>query len=174
MTEGIHQYSIDDIEAEIDKELGIPESQGFVAPVYLEGQEHASRKPFRINDFDSPRDREMAGFTPAKILSEYIFIITEKSPKKYRWSIVTRIQNVSVEVVENLYRANFEREDEQTRVSYQKNAAVALHLLDFYTETARRKQAINNHQMEVISKQIAETHKLLKGWVRATKRKQQQ
>jgi len=28
--------------------------------------------------------------------------------------------------------------------------------------------------MEVISKQIAETHKLLKGWVRATKRKQQQ
>ena len=107
-------------------------------------------------------------------MSEYIFIITEKSPKKYRWSIVTRIQNVSVEVVENLYRANFEREDEQTRVSYQKNAAVALHLLDFYTETARRKQAINNHQMEVISKQIAETHKLLKGWVRATKRKQQQ
>ena len=66
MTEGIHQYSIDDIEAEIDKELGIPESQGFVAPVYLEGQEHASRKPFRINDFDSPRDREMAVFTHAK------------------------------------------------------------------------------------------------------------
>jgi len=32
MTEGIHQYSIDDIEAEIDKELGIPESQRRESP----------------------------------------------------------------------------------------------------------------------------------------------
>ena len=165
-----HQYTIDEIDFEIDKELGTPEAQGFEAPVF-NGQERVARKPFKINDFDSPRDKEMAVFTHAKKLSEYIFVITEKSPKKFRWSIITRIQNISVDVVDNLYRANYERVDDAARIVYQKNAAVALHILDFYAETARRKQAINNHQMEVISKQIAETHKLLNGWVRATKRK---
>ena len=56
---------------------------------------NVSRAPFRIQEFDTPRDKEMAVFTHAKKLSEYIFVITEKSPKKLRWSIVSRLQNIS-------------------------------------------------------------------------------
>ena len=67
----------------------------------------------------------MAVFTHAKKLSEYIFVITEKSPKKLRWSIVARLQNCSVDVIENLYRANYERETEP-RLNYQKSASVSL------------------------------------------------
>lgn len=133
------------------------------------GAKNAARGGYRITDFDSPRDKEMAVFTHAKKLSEYIFVITEKSPKKLRWSIVTRLQNASVEVVENLYHANFERE-ESVRIDYQKKAAVSLKLLDFYTEVARKKQAITVKQTEVIAKQLLETTKLLHGWVRSTKR----
>ena len=40
-------------------------------------EEHVGRKPFIIHDFDAPRDREMAVFTRAKKLSEYVFVITE-------------------------------------------------------------------------------------------------
>lgn len=158
------QLSLQMLEKEIQQELNMPEAVGLTDP------SAATRKAYRINDFDNPRDKEMAVFTHAKKLSEYIFVITEKSPKKYRWSIISRLQNASVELVENLYRANFER-DEVVRVSFQKAAAVCIKLIDFYAETARKKQAITVRQTGVLAKHIAETEKLLNGWVRSTKRK---
>ncbi|MCH5147369.1 MAG: four helix bundle protein [Clostridiales bacterium] len=163
------QLSLEMIEKEIQAELNTPESAGIEEPAFA-GLENASRKPFQIKDFNAPRDREMAVFTHAKKLSEYIFVITEKSPKKLRWSIVTRLQNASVELIENLYRANFERE-EDVRLNYQKSAAVSLRLIDFYTETARKKQAITVRQTAIIARQLAETEKLLNGWVKSTKKK---
>lgn len=158
------QLSLQMLEKEIQQELNMPEAVGLTDP------SAATHKAYRINDFDNPRDKEMAVFTHAKKLSEYIFVITEKSPKKYRWSIISRLQNASVELVENLYRANFER-DEAVRVSFQKAAAVCIKLIDFYAETARKKQAITVRQTGVLAKHIAETEKLLNGWVRSTKRK---
>ena len=158
------QLSLDQLEKEILQELNSPEAVGITYP------SAATRKSYHISDFDNPRDKEMAVFTHAKKLSEYIFVITEKSPKKYRWSIISRLQNASVELVENLYRANFER-DEALRITFQKCAAVCIKLIDFYAETARKKQAITIRQTAVLAKHIAETEKLLNGWVRSTKRK---
>ena len=158
------QLSLDQLEKEILQELNSPEAVGITDPAA------ATRKSYHISDFDNPRDKEMAVFTHAKKLSEYIFVITEKSPKKYRWSIISRLQNASVELVENLYRANFER-DEALRITFQKCAAVCIKLIDFYAETARKKQAITIRQTAVLAKHIAETEKLLHGWVRSTKRK---
>ncbi len=158
------QLSLDQLEKEILQELNSPEAVGITDP------SAATRKSYHISDFDNPRDKEMAVFTHAKKLSEYIFVITEKLPKKYRWSIISRLQNASVELVENLYRANFER-DEALRITFQKCAAVCIKLIDFYAETARKKQAITIRQTAVLAKHIAETEKLLNGWVRSTKRK---
>jgi len=151
------------IEAELNGGVPLPED------VY-KGMENASRKPFRLHDFDPPRDKQMAVFTHAKKLSEYIFVVTEKSPVKLRWSIVSRLLNTSVDVIENLYRANYEREEKE-RVEYQKRAMTSLCLLDFFAETAKTKQAINFRQMSIIAEQIQDVKKLLSGWVRATKKK---
>lgn len=172
-----NEYSLQYVDEEIEEELRrwheseLAEQQPPVLEEYPENLiKRSARKPFRIPDFDPPRDKEMAVFTHAKKLSEYIFVITEKSPKKYRWSIISRLQNASVELVENLYRANFER-DEALRITFQKCAAVCIKLIDFYAETARKKQAITIRQTAVLAKHIAETEKLLNGWVRSTKRK---
>ena len=163
------QITLEEVEKEIQRELRMPEAVGLEPPPDIRDIENPSRKPFKIKEFDSPRDKEMAVFTHAKKLSEYIFVITEKSPKKLRWSIISRLQNASVEIVENLYRANFERDDD-IRISYQKSAAVGLKILDFYTETARKKQAITIRQTEIIARQIDETTRLLSGWVKSTRR----
>ena len=165
--------NLERLEKEILYELNSPDYYGFEEPPKrgaAEGVENASRKPFRINDFDAPHDREMAVFTHAKKLSEYVFVITEKSPKKFRWSIISRLQNESVAVIENLYHANFEREAAD-RLNYQKRAAVSLKLLDFYAETARKKQAITIRQTGVLAQYISETGKLLNGWIKSTRRK---
>lgn len=142
-------------------------------PPHKEKEEKgAARKNFRVHDFDPPRDKQMAVFTHAKKLSEYIFVITEKSPVKLRWSIVSRLINTSVDVIEYLYRANYER-DSAARQEWQKKAMVSLNLLDFYAETAKTKQAINFRQMTLIAEQIEDVKKLLSGWVRATKAKKE-
>ncbi len=126
-----------------------------------------ARKPFKVA-VPMTGDRELAVFTHAKKLSEYIFIITEKSPKKLRWSIVARLQNCSTQIIEDLYRANFERNE--MRLEYQKKVAVNLSLLNFYAETAKKMQAINLHQMTVMATQIEECRRLLMGWARSTKK----
>ena len=49
---------------------------------------------------------ELAVITKAKDLCSYVVKITQKSPKQYRFTLVTRLQNLSLDVIENLYRAN--------------------------------------------------------------------
>lgn len=129
-----------------------------------------SRKPFIVQSIDPAKDkeREMAIFTHAKKLSEYIFVITEKSPKKYRWSIITRLQNTAVDVVDNLYQANFEQGEK--RLFYQTRAGVMLRLLDHYAEIAKKLQAITTKQMFNIAKQVYEARKLLGGWTKSSKK----
>lgn len=156
-----NENALKELTREIDSELGVPP--------YEPSAEKASRKPFRIHDFDSPRDKEMAVFTHAKKLSEYIFVITEKSPIKLRWNIVSRLLNCSVDIIENLYAANYSRGED--RIACQKKAMVALNLLDFYTETAKTKQAISIRQMVIIVNQITQVRKLLTGWIKSTKDK---
>ena len=155
------------IEAELNGGMPLPDD-----PFGVKGEKYASRKNFRLHDFDPPRDKQMAVFTHAKKLSEYIFVITEKSPVKLRWSIVSRLINTSVDVIEYLYRANYEREAD-ARAEWQKKAMVSLCLLDFYAETAKTKQAINFRQMTLIAEQVQDVKKLLSGWVRATKTKKE-
>lgn len=157
------------LEQEIEKEA----KEEISAEIKPEELNKVGRKPFIIESINPAIDRqkEMAVFTHAKKLAEYIFVITEKSPKKLRWSIVTRLQNCAVDIVENLYQANFEQEE---RGIYQKKAKVMLSMLDYYAETAKRMQGINTRQMLIIGKQIAEVGKLLAGWEKSTKRKEKE
>lgn len=41
--------------------------------------------------------------TKSKKLLTYIITITEKSPVKFRYSFVTKMHNLGIEVIENLY-----------------------------------------------------------------------
>ncbi|MDE7264255.1 MAG: four helix bundle protein [Anaeroplasmataceae bacterium] len=159
---------IEKVDEEIKEELSESEAN---LPDKIKQGKGVGRKTFRITDFDAPRDKEMAVFTHAKKLSEYIFVVTEKSPIKFRWNIISRLLDTSVEIIEDLYRANYERGEE--RVLWQKKAMTALNLLDFYADTAKTKQAITFRQMMIIAKQISEVKKLLSGWVRSTKPKKE-
>lgn len=132
-----------------------------------------ARKPFIVNSIDPAKDREkeMAVFTAAKKLSEYVFVVTEKSPKKYRWSVISRMQTVSIEIVEFLYMANFEKD--QQRLFYQKKAGTSLKILDHLACTCFSLQAISQKQMFNIGKYALEVRKLLSGWAKSDRKKQQ-
>ena len=62
-------------------------------------------------------EKELFVIVKAKDLGNYIFTVTDKSPKKFRFTLVSRMQNLSLDIIENLYRANqvFVRNRDDTR-----------------------------------------------------------
>lgn len=49
---------------------------------------------------------ELTVITKAKDLCSYVMTITQKSPKQFRFTFISRMQNLSLDVIKALYRAN--------------------------------------------------------------------
>lgn len=49
---------------------------------------------------------ELAVITKAKDLCSYIMTVTEKSLKRFRFTLVSRMQNLALDTIEQMYRAN--------------------------------------------------------------------
>lgn len=130
-----------------------------------------ARKPFVLDSIEpnKEKEREMAVFTAAKKLSEYVFVVTQNAPAKFRWSIISRLQNTSVEVVEALYLANFERGEK--RLQLQKLAGTRLRLLDHYAEVGYKLKLFPFRRLGVITRNIVVVRSLLAGWAKSTQRR---
>lgn len=50
--------------------------------------------------------QDLKVITKAKELAELVYEITERSPKKFRFTIVGLMQNLSLGIVDELYKAN--------------------------------------------------------------------
>ena len=50
--------------------------------------------------------QELTAITKARELGGKVFDVTEKAPKKYRFTIVSRLQNLCLEVISDISRAN--------------------------------------------------------------------
>lgn len=111
---------------------------------------------------------DLTVITIAKKLGAYIITITEKSPAKYRGVFVNRMQNLSLEVIELLLRANFLRMDsdinKKERENYQKEAIIKLKMLGYISMVAENSGCILKRQFKQISIQIGETINLIVAW----------
>lgn len=114
----------------------------------------------------------------ANELGEYIFLVTDNAPKKYRFTFVARMQNIMLDVTENLYKANYINLSYQNteafrkvRRSYQEKARLSLDLLCYISQIARKQQCILPKHYEQISMRTAELKKLLNGWIRSDVRR---
>lgn len=119
-------------------------------------------------------ESELTVITRAKELCEYILIVTDKSPKKFRFTLVSRLQNYSLSVIEHLYRANNvfvtnsdEPERCEKRLELQHEAMTELRLLAYLSMIARESQCILPRQQSQISSKIIETQKLLYAWIKS-------
>ena len=54
----------------------------------------------------SATQSELTVITQAKALCSYIRTVTDKSPKRFRFTLVAKLQNYALNVIENLYYAN--------------------------------------------------------------------
>lgn len=120
------------------------------------------------------KESELLVIVKAKDLGNYIFTVTDKSPKKFRFSLISRLQNLALSVIENLYRANmvFVKDSKaidkiEIRKKYQREAYVDLKLLGYIALMAKEQGGILAKQYEQISMQSTEVIRLLLAWSRS-------
>lgn len=108
--------------------------------------------------------------TKTKDLAKYIITVTEKSPKKFRFTLVARLQNYILDIIENLYLANAEKLCDDRR-NYQEKAKTLLSMLDYFAGLASEHDCILFKQYEQISKQQAECLLYLNKWIASDKKR---
>ena len=120
---------------------------------------------------------ELSVITKAKDLCSYIMTVTDKSPKRFRFTLVSRMQNYGLDVIENLISANeiFVRVDTSAeakeRLSLQRKAMTSLKLLGYISELAMQQQCILQKQYEQITKQVYDTQNLLGAWMNSDRKR---
>ena len=84
---------------------------------------------------------ELLVITETKRLIDYIFTITEKSPKKFRYSLLTKMHNLLLDIIELLYEANNLLITDKNRLSKQETAKVKFKLLDYICDLSAREKS---------------------------------
>jgi|SRR5574344_1299982 hypothetical protein len=120
---------------------------------------------------------ELSVITKSKDLCNYILTITDKSPKKFRFTLVSRLQKYSLAIIENLLSANEVRVlDVRNRVrsdrlearrDYQQKAFTDMKLLSFMAQVSMEQQCILPKQYEQITKKLYDCQNLLGAWVKS-------
>ncbi len=127
----------------------------------------------------SDKTSELAVITKAKDLCSYIMTVTQKSPKHFRYSFVSRMQNIALSIIENLYRANdiFLKKGDSILISHRRNkqreVMTDLRILGYFSLLAMEQKCILPKQYQIISEMIADCVNLLVAWVASDKRRLQ-
>lgn len=120
---------------------------------------------------------ELTVIVVAKDLCKYVLTVTEKSPKRFRFTLVSRMQNYSLDIIEHLYLANevFAGNDEmkkRERLDYQHKALAELKLLGYVAQVSMEEGCILPKQYEQITKRCADCQNLTGAWINSDKRRQ--
>lgn len=103
--------------------------------------------------------------------------ITEKSPKKFRFTITSHLQNEALNIMEYLIRANeiyvkdkAQTENYRRRLNYQQEAMIELKILGYMAMIAGEQECILPKQQEQIAKQLSECRRMLWAWMVSDKK----
>lgn len=117
---------------------------------------------------------ELFVVTKAKELCQYVMVITQKTPKQYRFTFTTRLQNLCMDIMTHIYMANeiyVQGQDQkaklQRRLDYQHLAITKTKLLAYIAQLALEQKAILPKQYEQIAKKTTEVLYLLAGWIKS-------
>ena len=101
---------------------------------------------------------ELQVVTAAKNLCSYVLIATNKSPKCFRFTLVSRLQNLTLNIIENIYRA------------FQHSALTDVKILAYISLLAREQGCILPKQYEQICKLASDCQYLLGAWIKSDKK----
>jgi hypothetical protein len=139
----------------------------------------------RAESAEALKKGELNVVIKAKEICEYVFASTQKSPVKFRWSLVKRLQSLSLKALSALYSANdlplvstlpagnahaevhsspFADPFASARAINQTKAIAALRKLDFFAELSLKEKCITPGQHEHLSKLILDGLRMTCKW----------
>jgi len=120
------------------------------------------------------RQSELAVVMKAKDLCEYVMTVTQKSPKQFRFTFTSRMQNLCLDIIENIYLANEiwlggpdVAVKHQKRLDIQHKALTQIKLLAYFAQVSLEQKCILPKQYEQIAKLTSECQGLLGGWIKS-------
>lgn len=120
---------------------------------------------------------ELSVIVKAKDLCSYIMTITQKSPKHFRYTFVTRLQNLSLDIIEDIYKANdvyFNKQmpqNYQKRLDLQHQALTNIKILAYFSQLAMEQGCILLKQFEQISKMTSDCQNMLGAWINSDRKR---
>ena len=105
--------------------------------------------------------------------------ITQKSPKHFRYTFVSRLQNLALSVIENLFRANdvyVSKQDIQAqkeRLGFQRAAVTDVKLLGYMAMLSMEQGCILPKQYEQIARRVTDCQNLLGAWMNSDRKRLQ-
>jgi hypothetical protein len=123
------------------------------------------------------KQADLSVITKSKDLCSYIMTITQKSPKQFRFTLVSRLQNYSLDIIESLYKANdtFVKPGDikllQIRRDHQEDAMARCRLLTYMTQLSMEQGAILPKQYEQITQKVYEVMNLLGAWIKSDEKR---
>lgn len=114
-------------------------------------------------------EKEMEVIIKAKNLAEHTLRVTSncnRYPKKYRFSLVDKMQNKALEIYEYLYEANRTdiKDYKRDRLELQTKAITHCDELMFYIELSNKLGIINVKSMDYWSKMVADIKHMAISW----------
>ena len=127
-----------------------------------------------------PGDSPLKVLTYGNDLMSYVLRVTQNSPKQYRFTFITRLQNLTMDVVElmllanNIYvtKANIPTTADK-RLSYQHQALSKLQALNYFSMEAQKYQAITFKHATQINKQGIICIQYLQAWIKSDRSRYQ-
>lgn len=117
---------------------------------------------------DKPIEKEMQVIIKAKELASYTLKVTSNNnnfPKKFRFTLVDRMQRKSFDIYESLLEANRTRvENKYTRYDLQTQAIVSCEELLFYIEMSMMQNIITTKRAEYWSGLVSDVKHMTLAW----------
>jgi hypothetical protein len=100
----------------------------------------------------------------AQMLTKGIFLVTQNAPVKYRWSSVSKLQNISLQILQNLLMANELPANSARRQELQLQGIAQLRIIDTFFEIAREQNCMRKDQYEYLIKIVHDCLNLTRAW----------
>ena len=120
---------------------------------------------------------ELTVIVKAKDLASYVLTVTEKSPKRFRFTLVAKLQGYALNIIENLYRANdvyiakSNTNAVARRNEYQHQALTEAKLLGYIAQLAMEQGCILPKQYEQVTRKIHDCQNLIGAWINSDRKR---
>lgn len=119
---------------------------------------------------------ELMVITKSKDLCTYILTVTKKSPKYFRFTLVSRMHNLALDIIENIYIANeiFTKsqdiEMKHKRLDFQQKALTDVKVLSYIVLLSCEQGCILPKQYEQMTKLCYDCQCLIGAWIKSDKK----